>query len=115
MYLNYRWGMNGYSFGYDDYVLNRKQFAMRSGSATLAKNSLAFHEKFGLNYKIELILTNCEFEETTIVDGNPHYDNCLGCLLLVLLTAYELQNGFRSSRLGRLCKFCRYTCCFQRP
>ena len=79
MYLNYRWGMNGYSFGYDNYVLNRKQFAIRSGSATLAKNSLAFHEKFGLNYKIELILTNCEFEETTIVDGNPHYDNCLGC------------------------------------
>ena len=79
LYLNLRWGNDGYSFSYDDYVLNRKQFAIRSGAATLAKTSLAFHEKFGMNYKIELILTNAEFDETIVVEDEPRYDNCLGC------------------------------------
>lgn len=78
-YLNLHWGAYGYRFGYDNYVLNRKQFAIRSGAAKLAKTSLAFHEKFGMNYKIDLILTDAEFDETTVVEGEPHYENCIGC------------------------------------
>ncbi len=68
-----------YNFGYDDYLLNRKQFAIRSGAATLAKTSLAFHKRFGMNYKIDLIFTNAEFDETIVIDGEPHYSNCIGC------------------------------------
>ena len=68
-----------YNFGYDDYLLNRKQFAIRSGAATLAKTSLAFHKRFGMNYKIDLIFTDAEFDETVVIDGEPHYSNCIGC------------------------------------
>ena len=67
------------NFGYDDYLLNRKQFAIRSGAATLAKPSLAFHKRFGMNYKIDLIFTDAEFDETVVIDGEPHYSNCIGC------------------------------------
>ena len=67
------------NFGYDDYLLNRKQFAIRSGAATLAKPSLAFHKRFGMNYKIDLIFTDAEFDETDVIDGEPHYSNCIGC------------------------------------
>ena len=66
-------------FGYDDYLLNRKQFAIRSGAATLAKPSLAFHKRFGMNYKIDLIFTDAIFDETVVVEGEPHYSNCIGC------------------------------------
>ena len=78
-YLNLRYSNEGYTFGYDDYSLNRKQFAIRSGAATLAKTSLAFHKRFGMNYKIDLIFTNAIFEDAVVVDGEPHYSNCLGC------------------------------------
>ena len=78
-YLNLRYSNEGYTFGYDDYSLNRKQFAIRSGAATLAKTSLAFHKRFGMNYKIDLIFTNAEFDDTIVVEGEPHYSNCLGC------------------------------------
>ena len=67
------------NFGYDDYLLNRKQFAIRSGAATLAKPSLAFHKRFGMNYKIDLIFTDAIFDETVVVEGEPHYSNCIGC------------------------------------
>ena len=67
------------NFGYDDYLLNRKQFAIRSGAATLAKPSLAFHKRFGMNYKIDLIFTDAELDETVVIDGEPHYSNCIGC------------------------------------
>lgn len=75
-YLNLRYE---YNFGYDGYNLNRKQFAIRSGAATLAKTSLAFHKKFGMNYKIDLIFTNAEFDDAVVVEGQPHYENCEGC------------------------------------
>ena len=75
-YLNLRYE---YNFGYDGYNLNRKQFAIRSGAATLAKPSLAFHKKFGMNYKIDLIFTNAEFEDAVVVEGQPRYENCEGC------------------------------------
>ena len=68
-----------YNFGYDDYLLNRKQFAIRSGAATLAKTSLAFHKRLGTNDKLDLILTDAEFDETVVIDGEPHYSNCIGC------------------------------------
>ena len=48
-------------------------------AATLAKTSLAFHKKFGMNYKIDLIFTNAEFEDAVVVEGQPHYENCEGC------------------------------------
>ena len=67
------------NFGYDDYLLNRKQFAIRSGAATLAKPSLAFHKRFGMNYKIDLIFTDAIFDETVVVEGEPRYSNCIGC------------------------------------
>ena len=78
-YLNLRYSNEGYTFGYDDYSLNRKQFAIRSGAATLAKTSLAFHKRFGMNYKIDLIFTNAIFEDAVVVDGEPHFSNSLGC------------------------------------
>lgn len=78
-YLNLRYNSDGISFGYDDYILNRKQFAIRSGSATLAKTSLAFHKKFGMNYKIDLIFTDAEFEEVVEIEEERHYSNCIGC------------------------------------
>ena len=68
-----------YNFGYDDYLLNRKQFAIRSGAATLAKPSLAFHKKFGMNYKIDLLFTNAEFKDTVVIKDTPRYNNCIGC------------------------------------
>lgn len=78
-YLNIRYYEDGLNFGYDDYVLNRKQFAVRSGSAKISKPSLAFHPKFGLNYKIELILSNAEFSDYTIIEDSPRYENCINC------------------------------------
>ena len=68
-----------YNFGYDDYLLNRKQFAISSGAATLAKPSLAFHKKFGMNYKIDLLFTNAEFKDTVVIKDTPRYNNCIGC------------------------------------
>ena len=76
-YLNIRYYEDGLDFGYDDYVLNRKQFAIRSGSAKISKPSLAFHPLFGLNYKIELILTNAEFSYYTVIEDMPKYENCI--------------------------------------
>ena len=67
------------NFGYDDYLLNRKQFAIRSGAATLAKPSLAFHKRFGMNYKIDLLFTNAEFEDIIVIEDTPRYNNCIGC------------------------------------
>ena len=29
--------------------------------------------------KIDLIFTNAEFEDSVIVEGQPHYENCEGC------------------------------------
>jgi len=78
-YLNQKYSNEGYFFGYDDYILNRKQFAIRSGAATLAKPSLAFHKKFGMNYKIDLIFTNAEFKDTVVIKDTPRYNNCIGC------------------------------------
>ena len=37
------------------------------------------YKKFGMNYKIDLIFTNAEFEDSVIVEGQPHYENCEGC------------------------------------
>ena len=78
-YLNLRYSNEGYFFGYDDYRLNRKQFAIRSGAATLAKPSLAFHKRFGMNYKIDLLFTNAEFEDIIVIEDTPRYNNCIGC------------------------------------
>ena len=78
-YLNKKYSNEGYLFGYDDYKLNRKQFAIRSGAATLAKPSLAFHKKFGMNYKIDLLFTNAEFKDTVVIKDTPRYNNCIGC------------------------------------
>lgn len=73
--LNERYG----GFGYDGYVLSRKQFAIRSGAGKLSKPSIVFSPKFGLQTKIDLILSTHEFEETVVVDGDVYYENCKGC------------------------------------
>ena len=77
--LNLKFNCEGYEFGYDDYILNRKQLAVRSGTGKISKPSLAFHKKFGLNYKIDLILTNAEFEDSVVVEDMLKYENCIGC------------------------------------
>mgnify|MGYP001227849348 CR=1 FL=1 len=77
--LNLRYNTENYFFGYDDYKLNRKQFAVRSGTAKISRPSIAFHEKFGLNYKIDLLFTNASFEDSVIVDDMLQYENCIGC------------------------------------
>lgn len=70
---------NGGFFLWDDYTFDRKQYALRSGAAKLAKPSLVFHEKFGLNCKIELIFSTAEFDDVTTVEDVLYYDNCKGC------------------------------------
>ena len=46
--LNDKYG----GFGYDGYVLSRKQFAIRSGAGKLSKPSIVFSPKFGLQTKM---------------------------------------------------------------
>ena len=77
--LNLKYGKEGIYFAYDNYLLNRKQFAVRSGTAKISRPSIAFHKKFGLNYKIDLLFTNTVFEDSIIVDDMLKYENCIGC------------------------------------
>ena len=77
--LNLKYGQEDIYFAYDNYLLNRKQFAVRSGTAKISRPSIAFHEKFGLNYKIDLLFTNAVFEDSVIMDDMLKYDNCIGC------------------------------------
>ena len=77
--LNLKYGQEDIYFAYDNYLLNRKQFAVRSGTAKISRPSIAFHEKFGLNFKIDLLFTNAVFEDSVIMDDMLKYDNCIGC------------------------------------
>ena len=72
--LNLKYGQEDIYFAYDNYLLNRKQFAVRSGTAKISRPSIAFHEKFGLNYKIDLLFTNAVFEDSVIMDDMLKYD-----------------------------------------
>jgi hypothetical protein len=66
-------------FGYDGYILSRKQFAVRSGSGKLAKPSMVFSPQFGLQTKLDLILSTHEFDETVVIDDEIYYNGCTNC------------------------------------
>ena len=78
-HLNSRYNYTGIWFGWDNYALDRKQYAMRSGAAKLSKPSIIFDKKFGLNCKLDLIYTNLKFEKYVVVEEDPIYENCIGC------------------------------------
>lgn len=77
--LNLKFNRDKFNFDYDHYQLNRKQFAVRSGTAKISRPSIAFHEKFGLNYKIDLIFTNGLFDDAVVIEDKLEYENCIGC------------------------------------
>ena len=77
-HLNKKYNAEGIWFQDDGYVFDRKQYAMRSGVGKLTKPSITFHHKYGLNWKLELLFTNLEFEESVTVEESL-YDNCIGC------------------------------------
>lgn len=66
-------------FVYDEYVLSRKQFAIRSGAGKLSRPSMVFSPQFGLQTKIDLILSTHEFDETIAIEDEIYYDGCIGC------------------------------------
>tara|TARA_B100001250_G_C19649704_1_gene722060 strand:- start:180 stop:920 length:741 start_codon:yes stop_codon:yes gene_type:complete len=79
-HLNKKYNQDQIWFDYDDYILDRKEYAMRSGAGRLTKPSLVFDKRFGLNCKFDLIFTNLKFKKYTVVEeDNPVYKNCIGC------------------------------------
>ena len=76
-HLKKKYNDEGIWFQDDGYVFDRKQYAMRSGVGKLTKPSITFHHKYGLNWKLELLFTNLEFEESVTVEESL-YDNCIG-------------------------------------
>jgi len=114
-------------FGYDNYVLNRKQFAIRSGAGKLSKPSLIFSPSFGLNFKIELITSSHEFEDVVVVEDDIYYDGCIGCdapceykCPMKCKMNYELSNWEDCSNFidtpymfdhpDEMCKICQSSC-----
>lgn len=77
--LNQKFNQYNINFGYDDYNLNRKQFAVISGAGKISKTSIVFSEKFGLNVKFDLIFTNAVFDEYNNLSDKLLYENCAGC------------------------------------
>ncbi len=69
----------GNHFGYDDYQVNRKQLAVLAGLGKIAKQSLVFTNKFGLNAKIDAIFSDFEFDEYSIYDGERYREECASC------------------------------------
>ena len=53
------------------------------GGCLIGARPINYHlnalKKLGMNYKIDLIFTNAEFEDSVVVEGQPHYENCEGC------------------------------------
>jgi len=78
-HYNPSYDKNGVFFLWDDYVFDRKQYALRSGIAKLSKTSMVFHQKFGLNCKIDMIFCTEEFDEMETIEETLYYDNCIGC------------------------------------
>ena len=79
-HLNKKYKSSKIWFGYDDYILDRKQYALRSGAGFLTKPSLIFDKRFGLNCKFDLIFTNLKFDQYTVIEEeNPVYKDCIGC------------------------------------
>ena len=74
--LNSRFGNH---FGYDDYRTNRKQLAVMAGLGKIAKQSLVFNDRFGLNCKIDAIFSTLEFDGYREYDGERYYEACASC------------------------------------
>jgi len=58
--------MNRYFSGktiYDNYMILRKEAAFLAGLGKIGRNSLLFSNKFGFNCKVDLLLTEIEFED----------------------------------------------------
>lgn len=77
--LNEKYQDTDVNFSWDEYCLNRKQFAVRSGAGKISKPSLVFSKDFGLNVKYELIFTNAVFDEVQTLSDDILYENCDGC------------------------------------
>ena len=77
--LNDKFNKDNIFFDWDDYNLNRKQFAVRSGAGKISKPSLVFSNKFGLNAKFELLFTTGVFDQYTINSDVLKYENCIDC------------------------------------
>lgn len=78
-YLKDKYKSEGIWFAWDDYALDRKQYAMRSGAGKISKPSIIFDKRFGLNCKLDLIYTNLNFEKYVVIEEDPIYENCIGC------------------------------------
>lgn len=77
--LNKKYKDTDVNFSWDDYVFNRKQFAVQSGAGKISKPSLVFSKDFGLNVKYELIFTSAVFDEVQTLSDDILYENCDGC------------------------------------
>ena len=114
-------------FGYDNYVLSRKQFAIRSGAGKLSRPSIVFSPKFGLQTKIELIVSSHEFDEAIAIEEEIYYNGCVDCLApcetncpMKCKMNYELGNWEECANLidtqymfdhpDQICKICQDVC-----
>ena len=68
-----------YEFYYDDYSIWRKTAAVYAGLGKIGDNRLFFSKKFGFNCKIEMIMTNEEFETYYDFQGSPRLSLCGPC------------------------------------
>jgi len=70
---------SNYPFYYDDYGILRKEAAVYGGLGKLGKNKLFFSSRFGFNCKIDLILTQEEFDEYYDFTGDYKLKYCENC------------------------------------
>jgi len=121
--LNEKYG----GFAYDGYILSRKQFAIRSGAGKLTRPSMVFSPQFGLQTKIDLILSSHEFEETVVNENEIYYNECISCdapceskCPMKCKMNYELSNWedcanfvdtqYMFDNPDKICKICQDSC-----
>lgn len=67
-------------FGYDDYMILRKELAVAAGLGSIGLNSLFFSKSFGFNCKIDMVWTTQEFDEyDEVFEEDPYLEYCNTC------------------------------------
>jgi hypothetical protein len=104
---------------YDDYKILRKEAAALAGLGKIGRNSLLFSNKFGFNCKIDLFLTEIEFDHydnAGIDDYHLEYcRNCrdcinscpMNCSMDFNITDWEECDRFISPQIPTPMKMCR--------
>lgn len=123
IYLN-----NNYDgkFFYDNYRILRKESAVYAGMGKIGRNSLLFSDKFGFNCKIDLLLTDVEFDDADYTDYESDQDyrldlceQCSICLdacpircgmNFILEDAYKCGHNLDMMNPDRMCRSCITGC-----